>query len=241
MQYSTTNLIKCKLTKLVAVCFAVFTLFTAVTTAYAADAAEDKEPDRVAGWFETVPISIFEGMVSPGTSGEHEFSIRNTSNYTLNYELSFYAAEGAIPILYKLRSGDVYLVGGPDTWVPATSQQEARISTGSVPLNGKLDLVIEWTWPYESGNDELDTEVGILAPDEMYFIAMNGTGRDANRAPVIVKSDFVEPVGPYLYPAFILPFGAVLRYGLTKVSEKKLLQKLWGEAPEDEDSSDAEE
>lgn len=215
LQCSTKHLIKTT-HKFVAVCFAVFMLCTAFTTAYA---VEDETPNRTVGWFETVPISIFEGTVSPGTSGEHDFSIRNTSNYALNYELSFYGTEGAVPILYKLRSGDVYLVGSAETWVPATTQENAHVCKGTVPLNGKLDLTIEWCWPFDSENDSLDTEVGIAAPNEVFYISMNGTGRDANKAPIIVRSDFVEPVGPYLYPFFILVFGAILKISLTKYKE----------------------
>ncbi len=184
------------------------------TTAFAEESNGADSSEQVYGWFESVPIDIFDDNVSPGTQGEHTFSVRNTSNYALNYRLVFYGTDGAIPLKYRIRNEDEYLIGNADTWEDSTTIENAKSSAGTVPYGGKLDLVIEWEWPFESGNDEQDTAVGINIPDEMFYIAVIGTGRDASSAPVIVKTDFVEPAGPYSFPIIVVALGVIVNIGL---------------------------
>lgn len=181
-----------------------------------AEELEENPPtaEKVYGWFESVPIDIFDGSVFPGTQGQHTFSIRNTSNYALDYRLVFYGADGAIPLKYRIKNEDQYLIGNAEIWEETTIAEFAKSSAGTVPYGGKLDLVIEWWWPFDSGNDEKDTAIGINIPNEMFYIAIIGTGRDASSAPIIVKTDFVEPAGPYSFPIIIIIFGAVIKIGL---------------------------
>lgn len=195
-------------------------VFLIPCVAMAKTSDEVTEAEKVYGWFETVPIDIFTGNVAPGTSGEHTFSVRNTSNYALEYKLMFYGADGAVPLRYKIRNEDTYLIGTEDTWEEVKVAAESKTSAGTVPYGGKLDLVIEWEWPYESGADDIDTEVGIDIPEEMFYISVTGTGRDASSAPVIVKSDFVEPAGPYTFPLTTLILGAVSKIAVNKKREE---------------------
>ena len=198
--------------RIAAMVVAAFVFITPCTSLAAeADNDDTATAERVYGWFESVPVDIFEGNVSPGTQGTHTFSVRNTSNYALNYQLVFYGADGAIPLKYRIKNADQYLIGDEDMWENTTVAEEAKASAGTVPYGGKLDLVIEWWWPFESGEDEKDTAVGICVPEEMFYVAVIGTGRDANSAPVIVKTDFVEPAGPYSFPITIILLGTVLK------------------------------
>lgn len=190
------------------------------TVAYAED---ERNSDEVLGWFESVPINIFDGKVAPGSEGEHEFSVRNTSDYDLHYELMFYSENGLIPIQYRIKSGDEYLIGSESEWKSITDADHAVKSNGTIPVNGKLDLLIEWQWPFESEseNDEADTLIGIGAAEETFHIAIIGTGRESNRVPIIVKSDFVEPITPRLFPTITLALGFLCKTGLKQYRKRK--------------------
>ena len=65
-------------------------VFLTPCAAFAEDTGENPATaEKVYGWFESVPVDIFDGNVSPGSQGQHTFSIRNTSNYALDYQLVF--------------------------------------------------------------------------------------------------------------------------------------------------------
>lgn len=190
------------------------------TTASAEEISPNSYSEENGGWFETVPINIFGENVAPGTSGEHEFSVRNTSDYELKYELVFYGDNAEIPLRYRIRNGEEYLLGDENTWLDATTIENAKRSYGAVEVKGKLDLVIEWEWPYESGNDELDTAVGINGLDVTYYISLFGTGRDANRAPQVVRSDYVEVIPPRGIPFLIILLGVSAKFVYNKKQKK---------------------
>lgn len=127
--------------------------------------------NNTSGWFESIPVDIFnDEKIAPGTEGEHDVSVKNTSNYEMKYELSVYTSEGYIPLEYRVKVEDEYVLGSEQEWLRVTALEGARRSQGSIPSGGKLDLTIEWRWPFESGSDELDTEIGASASQEkLYF------------------------------------------------------------------------
>lgn len=181
--------------------------------------AEKGETVGAVGWFEVVPIDLFEEQVAPGTRGKHGFSVRNTSSSDMSYELVFYGTDGIVPLLYKLRVNGEYITGdGEEDWMVATTAKESKRYPGVIPSGGKFDLVVEWEWPYESGNDQLDTQVGIAAPEEIFYVAVLGVDRNSDSAPVIVRTDSVQFLAPtYILPVFI--FAGVL--GITGYVVKK--------------------
>ena len=157
------------------------------------------------GWFESIPVDIFnDEKIAPGTEGEHDVSVKNTSNYEMKYELSVYTSEGYIPLEYRVKVEDEYVLGSEQEWLRVTALEGARRSQGSIPSGGKLDLTIEWRWPFESGSDELDTEIGASASQEKLYVTVFGLDRDVNSAPVVVKSDSVELIKPSLSAVAIL-------------------------------------
>lgn len=197
-------------------------IFLTPCVAFAEETEENPSiAEKVYGWFESTPIDIFDGIVAPGMQGEHTFSIQNTSNYALDYRLVFYGSEGAIPFKYRIKNADQYLIGNADIWENITVAEHAKSSSGTIPYGGRLDLTIEWWWPYESGNDSKDTAIGIEAPDEMFYVAVIGTERDVNSSPIIVKTDFVEPAGPYSFPVIILFFGVATKFAIIHHHKKR--------------------
>lgn len=99
---------------------------------------------------------------------------------------------------------DEYVLGSEQEWLRVTALEGARRSQGSIPSGGKLDLTIEWRWPFESGGDELDTQIGASASQEKLYVTVFGLDRDVNSAPVVVKSDSVELIKPSLSAVAIL-------------------------------------
>ena len=190
-------------------CVGIMSFTSLVNTAFADGSTDASEKGAPAyGWFEAVPIGLFgEEDVSPGTSGSHQFSVRNTSDYALEYELVFYGEEGAIPLKYRIINDGEYLLGDEHHWEDSTTIDKAKRSAGTIPMGGKLDLTVEWQWLYDSGDDERDTALGIASAEEIFYVALVGQGRDSNNAPVIVKSDFVEPIKGTLTPIAILLVG----------------------------------
>lgn len=161
--------------------------------------------DNTSGWFESIPVDIFgDEKIAPGTEGEHDVSVKNTSNYEMKYELSVYTSEGYIPLEYRVKVEDEYVLGSEQEWLRVTALEGARRSQGSIPSGGKLDLTIEWRWPFESGGDELDTQIGASASQEKLYVTVFGLDRDVNSAPVVVKSDSVELIKPSLSAVAIL-------------------------------------
>ena len=189
---------------LMAILLAVTVSMNAMKALAAESIKVEGNPQEYGDWFETVPIDIFEEKVEPGTSGDHKFTVKNTSSYVLNYELAFYGDNATIPLQYRIKSGDQYIIGDEDTWVNATTLDDAVRDYGAISVGGSLDLVIEWCWPFESGNDERDTLVGIGAPETSYYISVFGIERDANRAPQILRSNYVEVIPPRLLPITVM-------------------------------------
>ncbi len=130
----------------------------------------------------TVVSADGDAVVAPGTSGEYVFRIRNTDKIPVIYSVvldGFFSIEDTehlIPILVRMKGneGD-YLIGSETEWSPISKLK--NISDAGT-LKGKTSryYTIEWMWPFESGNDALDTMLGngdlkvdgapTLGPDE---------------------------------------------------------------------------
>ena len=64
---------------------------------------------------------------------------------------------GAIPFLYRLKAGNQYVAGDSDTWLSASELSNAGVV---LPSGTNMEYTLEWEWPYDSGNDALDTAIG---------------------------------------------------------------------------------
>ncbi len=106
-------------------------------------------------------------LVAPGTSNTYEFTIENTTDEMLEYDMAITAqvlgTDLIVPVQVRLWNykGE-YLVGGEDANVPF-------LDLNGVKDNGKLSAgyasvyTLEWLWPFEQGTDEYDTLLGNLA------------------------------------------------------------------------------
>lgn len=113
-----------------------------------------------------------DGKLYPGVTGSYAFNIRNPQTYAIALNLTMSEADhkaGAIPLLYRLKSGNDYMAGDSDTWLTA---DELSNSDVVLPADSHMGYTLEWEWPYESGNDGLDTAIG-TSDDLSHIISIN--------------------------------------------------------------------
>lgn len=112
-----------------------------------------------------VNVNSSKQLTAPGRVNTYVFNVVNNESFKLKFEAKsksqFINADGAqIPIEVRMldHNGN-YCVGGEDEWVPAEEMDAFTRNTVLAP-NSYAQYTLEWRWPYESGNDELDTKIG---------------------------------------------------------------------------------
>ena len=111
-----------------------------------------------------------EKIFAPGTENSYTFKLKNTGDVALDYAVAvdvfFTPRDIVIPITGRLSRYDgKWIAGGLESYVEiqALDAAEDRDSLGA----GKYTYyTLDWLWPFESGNDELDTWLGNLAVEQ---------------------------------------------------------------------------
>lgn len=137
----------------------------------------------------TVKSESGSKVIAPGTTNSYPFSVRNTGNVALNYSLSLRGAlemtEKTIPLQFRLRCGDQWLVGAADRWC---SLEELDAYTGVSTLSPEKqdEYRLEWQWPYE-GTDTADTRLGtvVLNADAQFQMTVTTTAEMAPGAAAV--------------------------------------------------------
>ena len=113
----------------------------------------------------TVRSAGEDKVIAPGTANAYTFSLQNTSDMGLDYQieidayLTIDAGEKKLPIQLRICDYEgAYLLGGPDAFV-SLSDVTVVSDGGSVSAGHMVPYTIEWQWPFE-GDDELDTFLG---------------------------------------------------------------------------------
>ena len=102
-------------------------------------------------------------ILAPGAKSTYTILLRNADEYALDYELApkvVFSTRYQIPIKVKMRvANGEYILGSAEEW--ATLQDLRELSnTGTLAKAEAVEYTFEWMWPYESGNDDFDTELG---------------------------------------------------------------------------------
>ena len=137
----------------------------------------------------TVNSSNGDKVIAPGTKNSYTFKLKNTGNVALDYTVEidayFTPADIEIPITGRLNRYDgTWVIGGKDEYakVPVLDTAEDNATLGS----GKYTYyTLDWLWPFESGNDELDTMLGNLAVDQELTFT------------IVIKTTATESSDPY--------------------------------------------
>ena len=111
-----------------------------------------------------------DNIIAPGTSNEVLFKIDNTTKrvfyYSVKMNAYFSDNEITLPIEVSLKRYDgVYVFGSND---------ESKLINDFVNVQDDFALkpdrysyyTFKWEWPFESGNDELDTLLGNISANE---------------------------------------------------------------------------
>lgn len=129
----------------------------------------------------TRKIAVFDNSIAPGSLGEYYFDITNPHSRDLIYSFNvqeLYNGETVdnFPMRYRIRMNNLYIVN-EDEWVVAE-----RLSFTELDIHDRstTQFTLEWYWPFESGNDTLDTYFG--NDNGEYSIVVNVTATFAEGA-----------------------------------------------------------
>ena len=137
----------------------------------------------------TVNGSNGDKIIAPGTENSYTFKLKNTGNVALDYTVEidayFTPADIEIPITGRLNRYDgKWVVGGKDEYAKVsvldTAEDNATLGAGKYTY-----YTLDWLWPFESGNDELDTMLGNLAVDQELTFT------------IVIKTTATESSNPY--------------------------------------------
>lgn len=118
----------------------------------------------------TVNSNGTDKVIAPGTSNNYTFKLKNTGDvamdYTMVVEMYFEPQGIVIPVEVRINRYDrTWILGDRDNYVSA-SQVDAVEDKGVLGAGNYTYYTLEWQWPFESGNDELDTLLGNMATEE---------------------------------------------------------------------------
>lgn len=113
--------------------------------------------------------TLINGRIAPGTSGSFDLVIDATnSEVGVKYEVDF-QNETNKPTNLKFTYGD-------QTFSDIAEYEQYFTDTIDADDSNKTrTLTVNWEWPYESGDDETDTNEGLTALDYTFDIVVTGT------------------------------------------------------------------
>ncbi len=117
----------------------------------------------------TVHSADTDKVLAPGTENQYRFTVKNTGNVPLDYDMKIEAWVSGTDQKLPIRASvwdyqNRYLLGSPDN-------KENIEKLDGVSDKAKLSAhrygtyTIGWEWPFEQGNDEFDTMLGNMAVD----------------------------------------------------------------------------
>lgn len=131
----------------------------------------------------TVNSDNGEEVIAPGTENSYTFKLKNTGDTPLDYTVSvdayFTPEDIVIPITGRISRYDgEWIAGGKNEYVKAEALDQTRDSA-SLGAGRYTYYTLDWRWPYESGDDGLDTMLGNMATkgDLVFTIVITTTAK----------------------------------------------------------------
>lgn len=113
--------------------------------------------------------TLINGRIAPGTSGSFDLIVdAGDSEVGVKYEVDF-QNEVNKPTNLKFTYGDKTFTNIEEYEQYFTDTIDAN------DTNKTRTLTVNWEWPYESGDDETDTNEGLTALDYTFDIVVTGT------------------------------------------------------------------
>lgn len=117
-----------------------------------------------------------EKVVAPGTSVDYTVRLRNTDKTAIDYDLVpqvAFASAHKIPIKVRLLdSEDNYLAGDAKTWINI-EELNGISHVGTLAKGESVEMLFQWMWPFESGDDEYDTFLGDTVIEENIGVSVS--------------------------------------------------------------------
>lgn len=116
----------------------------------------------------TVLSSEGDKVIAPGTIRYYNFSLLNTKDVSLDYELhvtvTIEGTDYVIPVVARLKGPDKWVSGKGAAFVPVLDLNDLR-ERGVLAGGNRADYRFTWKWPFKEGEeaDEFDTMLGNLA------------------------------------------------------------------------------
>lgn len=122
----------------------------------------------------TVESGTGDNIIAPGMEGYYKFSFKNLGNMAIDYKCNISSTftgngidfiEEDIP--FKIRLKDYngnYIIGSETKWESVNKVVE-YIDNQTIGKNCYVYYELEWCWPFESGNDKLDTLLGNMSAE----------------------------------------------------------------------------
>ena len=107
---------------------------------------------------------VADEKIAPGTAGSFEMSIKNDSEVTARYGISYTLSASDVPIEFSVDDGN--------TWTTSLSNVAASDST-KIAMNSSKTVTVMWRWAFtgdastnytSSQTDETDTALGLSTP-----------------------------------------------------------------------------
>lgn len=141
----------------------------------------DDEESVIVDWLNEKKADIFSNSyfenskIAPGVSSDYYFIVKNDRKENIIYDINFTEKNDSnIPIKYRLKKNDSYVVGSDITWVNASD-----LNINDILINAKENnsYILEWKWDYytDNLNDATDTTIGKNIPD--YKLTINVKAR----------------------------------------------------------------
>ena len=100
----------------------------------------------------------YTNKIVPGVSNTYDFKVHNETANAIRYNIEFSEnSEYPINLRYRLKRSNEYVIGSDSEWVGAS---ELISALKELPKDAVDSYSLDWEWPYESGSDTLDTEIG---------------------------------------------------------------------------------
>jgi len=121
-----------------------------------------------------------DNLIAPGTENDYIFALYNNIGKFIDYKLEVSTAVTGVdgitefPVELRIRGLNGWVVGDENTWVPALEVSGVQ-DTGVSSERLSAIYTLEWRWPFEGGQDELDTWLGSQTEDVIFSIKLQTT------------------------------------------------------------------